>query len=141
MEAASCGGIVPKKDGVRIMGIGVTGLDEKPNECVHEHFNVDYFFARKWLLTTYSIAFVVFPGGFGTLDEMCEILVRMQTKKIKRVPIILVGVEFWTPFIYWLENEAFEHGAINKDDLSLFTITDDLQRVCCLIQDQCKVVS
>lgn len=138
MEAASCGVIEPHKKGIRIMGIGVTGLDEKPNECAQVHFNLDYFFARKFLLTSYSIAFVVFPGGFGTLDEMSEVLTLTQTKKMMRVPIILVGVEFWQPFMYWLKNEALDHGTISKDDLSMFVITDDLDQVCRLIQNQCK---
>lgn len=134
MEAASCGVLAPKKDGVKIIGVGVNGLDERPSECVQEHFNLDYFFARKWLLVYYSEAFVVFPGGFGTLDEMSEVLTLMQTKKLKRAPIILVGYEFWKPFMHWLEKEALAHGTVSKNDLTLFVITDDLDEVQRLIK-------
>ncbi len=139
MEAASCGAIVPKRGKARMMGIGVTDLGEKPNECVQEYFELHYFFARKWLLTRFSSAFVVFPGGFGTLDELSEVITLIQTKKLERVPIVLFGVEYWDPFMKWLNMEALKHGAIGQEDLDLFTLTDDLEQVFCLIRDECKV--
>jgi len=141
MEAASCGAIVSPKGKTRMMGIGVTDLGEKPNECAQEFFALDYFFARKWLLTHFSSAFVIFPGGFGTLDELAEVLTLIQTKKLKRVPIVLFGVEYWHHFMTWLEDEALKHGTISEQDLKLFTITDDLEKVFCLIRDECKVQS
>ena len=141
MEAASCGAILPPSDKARMMGIGVSDLGEKPNKCVQEYFELDYFFARKWLLTRFSSGFIVFPGGFGTLDELAEVLTLIQTKKMKRVPIALYGVEYWQPFIQWLSDEALKHGTIDQKDLSLFTLTDDLNEVVCLIRDECKVVS
>lgn len=140
MEAPSCG-IDRTKYGLKILGVGVNGLDDRPAECVQEHFNMNDFFTRKWLLINYSVAFVVFPGGFGTLDEMSEVLTLIQTKKLKKSPIILVGKEFWKPFMHWLDNEALKHGTVSKQDLTLFVITDDLDMVCCLIQSQCEVVS
>lgn len=139
MEAASCGAIRPKGKKARMMGIGVTDLGEKPNQCVQEFFVLNYFFARKWLLTRFSSAFVVFPGGFGTLDEMAEVLTLIQTKKLKRVPIVLFGVEYWQPFMNWLHQEALKHGTISKEDLTLFTLTDDLEQIFCLVRDECKV--
>lgn len=141
MEAASCGAIVPKKGKARMMGIGVTDLGEGQNQCVQEYFSLRYFFARKWLLTRFSSAFVVFPGGFGTLDELAEVLTLIQTKKLTRVPIVLFGVEYWDHFMQWLKEEALEHGLISKKDLELFTMTDDLEQVFCLIRDECKVSS
>jgi len=141
MEAASCGAIVPKGGKTRIMGIGVTGLGEKPNDCAQEFFSLDYFFARKWLLTRFSAGFIIFPGGFGTLDEMAEVLTLIQTKKMARVPIVLFGVEYWNPFMEWLRKEALKHKTVDETDLALFTLTDDLEQVFCLIRDECKGVS
>ncbi len=139
MEAASCGAIVPKAGQARMMGIGVTDLGEAANPCVQEYFELNYFFARKWLLTRFSSAFVVFPGGFGTLDELSEVITLIQTKKLKRVPIVLFGVEYWDLFMKWLNLEALKHGTVSKEDLNLFTLTDDLEQVACLIRDECKV--
>lgn len=139
MEAASCGAIKAPQGKAKMMGIGVTDLGEKPNKCAQEYFALDYFFARKWLLTHFSAAFVVFPGGFGTLDELAEVLTLIQTKQLTRVPIILFGVEYWNHFMAWLKDEALKHGTITKEDLKLFTITDDLERVFCLVRDECKV--
>ena len=138
MEAASCGAIVPKQGKTRMMGIGVIDLGEKPNKCVQEYFELRYFFARKWLLTRFSSAFVVFPGGFGTLDELSEVLTLIQTKKLKRVPIVLFGVEYWDHFMKWLEREMIKHGTISKEDLELFMMTDNLEQIICLIRDECR---
>ena len=139
MEAASCGAIIPQKGKTRLMGIGVSDLGEKPNQCVQSYFELDYFFARKWLLTHYSSAFIVFPGGFGTMDELNEVLTLIQTKKLARVPIILFGVEYWRPLLQWLKDEPLKHGAIRKEDLALFSLTDDLEKVFCLVLDKCGV--
>ena len=139
MEAASCGAIVSPKGKTKMMGIGVTDLGEKPNQCAQEFFALDYFFARKWLLTRFSSAFIVFPGGFGTLDELSEVLTLIQTKRLKRVPIVLYGVEYWNPFMSWLKDEALTHGTVSEDDLKLFTLTDDLEQVFCVVRDECKV--
>lgn len=125
MEAASCGAIAVGKKGMSL-GIGVTELGEGKNPCVQEYFELDYFFARKWLLTRYSIAFVVFPGGFGTLDELGEILTLIHTNKLPKVPIVLIGSEYWYLFMQWLSHEALEYGTIIQSDLELFTVTDDI---------------
>lgn len=135
MEAASCGA-VPTQGTGRSLGIGVTDLREPKNPCVQEYFELDYFFARKWLLTHYSIAFVVFPGGFGTLDELAEVLTLMQTKQLKRAPLILIGKEFWAPFMTWIE-EALHHGAVSEQDVRIFSVTDDLEEAFCSISNIC----
>lgn len=135
MEAASCGAI-PVKGSGRSLGIGVTDLREAKNPCVQEYFELDYFFARKWLLTHYSMAFVVFPGGFGTLDELAEVLTLMQTKQLKRVPIILIGKEFWAPFMDWIA-ESMAHGAVSEKEVQLFSVTDDLEEAFCAVSNIC----
>ncbi|MDP3889180.1 MAG: TIGR00730 family Rossman fold protein [bacterium] len=137
MEAASCGAIMIKNKG-KTMGIGVKNLGEGKNPCVQEYFELNYFFARKWLLTRYSVGFVVFPGGFGTLDELSEVLTLIKNEKMGRVPIILIGREYWHYFMMWLEQEALEHKLIKMKDLELFTITDDLDQAFYIIRDECK---
>lgn len=139
MEAANCGIIRNDGQKIRSIGIGVKGLDEKQNPCVNEYFELNYFFARKWLLTRFSSAFVVFPGGFGTLDELAEILTLIQTNKTPRVPIILIGTEYWQPFINWIYNETLAHSLVSKDDLAFFTVTDNLDTAFCLVRDQCVI--
>lgn len=94
MEAASCGAIAIGKNNAVSIGIGVKELGEKVNPCVQHYFELETFSARKWLLTHYSVAFVVFPGGFGTLDELAEVLTLIQTKQLPPVPIVLIGHEY-----------------------------------------------
>lgn len=139
MQAANCGAVASKKAKGKSMGIGVTDLGEGKNVCVQEYFVLDYFFARKWLLTRYSAAFVVFPGGFGTMDELAEVLTLIQTKRIEPVPIILMGVEYWQPFMNWVLDEALDHGLVHEDDVKLFTVTDDLDNAFCIIRDKCAL--
>jgi len=139
MYAANCGAQKPANGGKgRSIGIGVRDLGEGRNPCVQEYFELDYFFARKWLLTRYSSAFIIFPGGFGTLDELSEVLTLIQTKKLSRVPIVLFGKEYWKPFIKWVTDEAVAHDLIEKDDLKLFTITDDIDEAVNIIHTWCK---
>jgi uncharacterized protein (TIGR00730 family) len=139
MEAANCGAIPTKKGRAQSIGIGVTELGEKPNSCAQEFFQVRYLFARKWLLTRHSVGFVIFPGGFGTLDEFAEILTLVQTKRMPGFPIVLVGKEYWTPLLQWITQEALRHGLILEEHLKLFILTDDLNTVFCTIRDECAV--
>ena len=121
------------------MGISVRDIHEVRNPCVQEFIELDYFYARKWLLTRYAAGFVFFPGGFGTLDELGEVLNLMQTGKIKRVPIILIGKEFWNPISKWITDEPLAHGLIAKESLELFHVTDDLEEAFCIVRDECKL--
>ncbi|RZS95136.1 TIGR00730 family Rossman fold protein [Cecembia calidifontis] len=86
----------------------------------------DYFFVRKVMFTKYSQGFIVLPGGFGTLDELFEALTLIQTIKIGRFPIVLVGKEFWGGLIDWIKNTLLQqHAYINAEDLDLFFVVDD----------------
>lgn len=138
MEAASCH--IISKGKAKSIGIGVRGLEDKPNQCVSEYFELEYFFARKWLLTEYSAGFVIFPGGFGTLDEMAGVLTLIQTKKLKQVPVVLIGKEYWAPFVDWIQNEALVHGAVMKDELEFFYVTDDLDSAFCWVLGKCDLL-
>lgn len=133
MEAANCA-LPPLNGEAKSIGIGVRGLGEGPNKCVKEYFVLDYFFARKWLMTNYSQGFAVFPGGFGTLDELSEVLTLIQTKKLGRVPIVLIGSEYWKLLMQWLHTEALKHKLILKEELELFIVTDDLQEALNILQ-------
>lgn len=129
MEAASCGAINPKKMEGKALGIGVTNLQEKPSKCAHLYIQLDYFFARKWLLMNYSKAFVVFPGGFGTLDEFAELLTLIQTKRLRAVPVFLVGSTYWRPLISWLSTTVLQEGAVDKEDVALLTLVDHIEEI------------
>jgi len=140
MHAVNCGAVESSKDGGegKSIGIGVRDLNEKTNPCVQEYFELDYFFARKWLLTRYSKAFIVFPGGFGTMDEIAELLNLMNTKKMPKLPIILIGTKFWKPFIEWVKLSV-ENELIPKENEKIFTVTDDMHKVFCIARDECKM--
>lgn len=84
-----------------------------------------YFFVRKLMFVKYAVAFVILPGGFGSLDEFFETLTLIQTKKIKRFPMFLVDSKFWTPMLDWLKTEVVQRGYIDESELDLFTVIDD----------------
>ena len=89
-----------------------------------------YFFARKMMFVKYADAFAIFPGGFGTLDELFESLTLIQTGKIKHFPVVLVGTEYWSGLLGWLRTEAVARGAIDMADLDLLQCTDDMDEAC-----------
>jgi uncharacterized protein (TIGR00730 family) len=88
-----------------------------------------YFFVRKVLLVKYSTAFVVFPGGYGTLDELTEALTLIQTKKIKPFPVYLIGVEYWKGLVQWMRSTLVREGTISESDLYLFKVLDDVSKI------------
>lgn len=139
MEAASCGATNEKNGGSSI-GIGVKGLGEGRNPCVKEYFKLDYFFARRWLLTRYSDGFIVFPGGYGTLDELTELLTLIRTKKLPVSPIVLIGIEYWQPFMDWLKKEVLGHRFIIEEHLEIFILTDDIQEAFDIVHDFCRPI-
>ena len=100
-------------------------LEQGPNPYLDEWITCHYFFVRKVLLFKYSYAFVVMPGGLGTLDELTEALTLIQTKKIRNFPVVLVGTRYWQPFLDLLQ-EMIREGAISAHDLDLLKVTDDL---------------
>lgn len=99
--------------------------EQKPNEHLDVSIDFNYFFVRKVMLVKYSYAFVVMPGGFGTLDELFEALTLIQTKKIKDFPVVVMGRDYWGALDALLERMARE-GMINKEDMSLLLFTDDV---------------
>ena len=135
MQAANCGAL--KNQQTMSIGIGIKEFEEK-NPCMKQYIEVNQLYIRKWLLTHYSMAYVIFPGGYGTLDEFSELLTLMKIKKLQLAPIVLIGKEYWQGLIDWLYTEGLSHGVVTKEQLDLFTITDDLNKALCLIEYTCK---
>jgi uncharacterized protein (TIGR00730 family) len=136
MEAISRG--ISESGKGQSIGISITGLEDK-NPFVTQYFTFGYLFARKWLLTRYSKAYIIFPGGFGTLDELAEVLTLIQTKQVPKIPIVLVGIDYWKDFMEWVKDAALKHGLITTEELALFIITDDLEEVVHIVCAECKI--
>jgi uncharacterized protein (TIGR00730 family) len=94
-----------------------------------------FFFVRKTMFAKYSMAFVVFPGGFGTLDELFEALTLIQTGKVSGFPVVLVGKAYWEGLVRWLRDTMVEEKKIDPSDLQLFHVTDDPQEVLRIIEE------
>lgn len=127
MEAANRG--AHNKNG-KSVGLGIElPFEQGVNDFVHSKYEINfkYFFVRKVMFVKYAQAFIVFPGGFGTLDELFETLTLIQTEKIKKIPIVLVGTEYWGGLVDWIKNHLILDGLINEDDLDLFYLTDDYE--------------
>jgi uncharacterized protein (TIGR00730 family) len=139
MAAANCGAYeVHQGKKFQTMGIGVQGVDQDfVNPCA-SIFYVRHFSLRKIFLIRYASAFVIFPGGIGTADELFDTLNLMKLQRIKQVPVILFGVSFWKPLLDWYERSAIEKGVIQPQYKSLIYLTDDINDVFNRVQDACK---
>ncbi len=132
MEAANLGA---REAGVKSVGLNI----ELPEEQVCNAFagisvTFNHFFARKIMLVKYSTAFVIIPGGMGTLDELTEVLTLIQTHKIKPFPVILFNSGFWQGFLSWLRNQSLANGYITEEDLKLLRLSDDPKEVVDIIR-------
>ena len=122
MEAASRGAY--ESGGVSI-GLNIElPMEQNPNKYQTKSLSFRYFFVRKVCFLKYSTAIIVYPGGFGTLDELSEVLTMVQTGKINMIPIIFVDRAFWGGMIEWFKNTLVKEGMINPDDVDLFTLVD-----------------
>ena len=104
--------------------------EQHTNPYVNRSLQFHYFFARKLMFVRYARAFVIMPGGFGTLDEMFESLTLIQTHRIKHFPTILVDSAFWDPLLEWIERSLERHGLISPGDKELLVIADEPMQVC-----------
>jgi len=133
MEAANKGAFGGKSKSI---GLNIDiPTEQKPNRYQDISLHFRYFFARKVMFVKYAAGFVIMPGGFGTLDELFESLTLIQTKKIFNLPVVLVGSDFWGGLLDWLVSGPIKMGTLEKDDLKLFSLTDDPQEVLRIIQE------
>ena len=132
MAAANCGAY---DVGGKSVGLTIKlPMEQKTNICLTHHMDFKYFFARKVCLAFAAEAYVYFPGGFGTLDELFEVLTLVQTNKIEKVPIILFGKKYWKNLDKFIKKELLKRGKIDKNDTDLYTITDNPKKVIKIIQ-------
>lgn len=125
MEAANKGAREGKGKSV---GLGISlPFEQGVNEFVDPDYVIDfnYFFARKVMFVKYAQGFIVFPGGFGTLDEFFEAMTLIQTNKVTRFPVVLIGKNYWSGLVEWIKKTMIENKTISKEDVDLFKVTDD----------------
>ena len=132
MEAANKGA---SEAGGKSVGMNIQlPFEQKPNPYANIHLHYKYFFIRKVMFVKYAVAYVIMPGGFGTMDELFEALTLIQTKKIKSFPLILMGSEYWRGLLDWLKNTMLQEGKIYHTDLDLIQVVDDPEEVVKLIK-------
>ncbi len=122
MEAANKGAA-----GARGVSVGLNidlPFEQKPNPYINHLINFHYFFSRKVMFVKYAKAFVIFPGGFGTLDELFESLTLIQTQRMERFPVIMYGSAYWKGLIDWLKGSVLSEDCIDKHDLTIFQTVD-----------------
>jgi uncharacterized protein (TIGR00730 family) len=133
MEAANKGA---EKNGGKSVGLNIELPHEQSgNKFANIPVHFHYFFARKVCFVKYSLGFVYMPGGFGTLDELFEVLTLVQTQRIPQFPLILFGREYWKGLIAWMRSRLEKDALISPGDLDLLTITDDVDEVIEVIRD------
>jgi uncharacterized protein (TIGR00730 family) len=108
--------------------------EQKPNPYLHKVVTFYYFFVRKIMLVKYSYAYVILPGGFGTLDEMTEALTLIQTGKLYDFPVILMGTEYWKGFYDWVRETLLKEGAVSQADIDFLKLTDDPEEAMAMIR-------
>jgi hypothetical protein len=124
MEAANRG--ASEAGGISV-GLGIElPFEQRLNQWVDIGINFRYFFARKTMFVKYAQAFCVLPGGFGTMDELFEALTLVQTRKVTRFPVVLLGTAYWSGLIDWLRHSMRADGYLNPADVELLTLTDDI---------------
>jgi uncharacterized protein (TIGR00730 family) len=133
MEAANKG---CSEAGGLSVGLGIElPFEQGLNDWVDLGINFRYFFARKTMFVKYSQAFVCLPGGFGTLDELFEALTLVQTKKVTKFPVVLLGSEYWGGLYDWITNTVHTSGKVGEKDLALLHVTDDVDDAVKIVQE------
>ncbi len=136
MEAANRGAY---DSGTISVGLNIEiPTEQHPNRYQNLSLRFNYFFVRKVMLLKYSLAYVIFPGGFGTMDELFEALTLIQTGKSYRFPLVLVGSEYWKPLLDFMENVMVKFGTINREDIDLINLVDTPREVMELIYERSR---
>jgi uncharacterized protein (TIGR00730 family) len=130
MEAANRGA---SEAGGLSIGLNIElPFEQKVNQYANLRIDFRYFFARKMMFVKYSEAFVVFPGGFGTLDELFEAVTLIQTGKVRHFPVVLYSSDYWGGLLEWARERLLPEGMISADDLDILRVCDDPDEVCAL---------
>ncbi|MEN6615942.1 MAG: TIGR00730 family Rossman fold protein [Syntrophorhabdus sp.] len=123
MEAANKGA---RDGGAKSIGINIElPFEQKPNPFSNVRLSYRYFFVRKVMFLKYAVAYMVMPGGFGTLDEFFEAITLIQTKKMRPFPVILYGSDYWKGLVDWMKQQMISYSRIQEADLDIFKISDD----------------
>ncbi len=123
MEAANKGAA---SSGGKSVGLNIElPFEQKPNPYANITLKFRYFFVRKVMFVKYAVAYIILPGGFGTMDELLESVTLIQTRKIKPFPVILVGANYWKGFLDWIKEVVLKEGKISPEDLEIFQIIDE----------------
>jgi len=137
MEAANRGST---ESGGQSIGVNIElPFEQKPNPYAKKVITFNYFFVRKVMLVKYASAFVIFPGGFGTMDELFEAMTLIQTRKILPFPLILVEKDYWSGMINWLEDKMVGNNFISESDLDIIKLIDDPSEILDCIKNFLKV--
>lgn len=132
MEAANKGA---SSVGGKSIGLNIElPLEQKPNPYANVNLSFRYFFVRKVMFVKYSVAYVILPGGFGTMDELLESVTLIQTHKIKPFPVILIGSNYWRGFLDWIQEVVLKEGKISPSDFEILRLIDDPVEVIKVIQ-------
>ena len=132
MEAANRGA---REGGGLSVGCNIElPFEQQLNPYVDLGIEFHYFFVRKMMFVKYAEAFVIFPGGFGTLDELFESLTLIQTGKIVHFPVVLFGRSYWKGLLDWIEARVLKEGKVSQEDLRLITLTDEVEEACSVIE-------
>ncbi len=137
MEAANKGAAREKADSI---GLNITlPFEQKPNPYATIQVEFKYFFVRKVMFLKYAQAYIIMPGGFGTLDEMFEAITLIQTQRIRKVPVILVGIDYWGGLVQWIKDKLLKDKMISRDNLDLFHLLDDPEQIVQTVVDFHKI--
>ena len=127
MEAANKGAVLA---GGKSIGLNIQlPLEQKPNPYANVSLSFRYFFVRKVMFVKYAMAFIILPGGFGTMDELMESMTLIQTRRIRPFPVILVGTDYWKGFLKWMKEVVLKEGKISAEDMDIFQIIDEPEKI------------
>jgi len=133
MEAANKGAA---QGGVESVGLNIKlPFEQKPNPYASIQIEFNYFFVRKVMFLKYAQAYIIMPGGFGTLDELFETITLIQTKRIRKMPIIMVGKDYWDGLILWIKDKLLKEKMISEKDLELFHLLDDPEEIVRIVEN------
>lgn len=139
MEAANRGA---SEKGGKSVGLNIVlPMEQTPNPYANIRLEFNYFFVRKVMFVKYAVAYIIMPGGLGTLDELFEAVTLIQTHRIKPLPVILFNTDYWSGLIEWIKARLLEQKMIAPDDLDIITMTDDPAKILKIVQSAARLTA